>query len=144
LVIRFFALREPANIKGSIKSMLDRCIEGGQAANAAQISTLKSVFRTRLDLASKIFGSNVFRYLDAKGVWQTSVGLYDGVMVALDTLWEGHARIFEKKGHVVNTVEALLSKQSAFRVIIGRPNTAKAVKKRIDLLVKAIAAASVK
>jgi hypothetical protein len=142
LVLRFFALRDRENIKGSIRSMLDRCIENGEAASVAQISTLRNDFKTRLELASDVFGSNVFRYRDEHGDWKPSYPLYDGVMVALDTLWGERDHIRAKKAKVVEAVESLLSGKSAYAVIIGRPNTAKAVKKRINLLVKAIAGAS--
>jgi hypothetical protein len=141
LVLRFFALRDRENIRGSMRSMLDRCIESGQTVSAAQVKVLRNDFRARLEIASKVFGSNVFRYRDEAGSWKPSYPLYDGVMVALDTLWDERASILAKKTKVVQAVESLLSKRSAYEVIVGRPNTANAVKKRINLLVKAIAKA---
>ena len=142
LVLRFFALRDRANIKGSVRSMLDRCMESGENASVNQISTQRDDFRTRLDLARKIFGGGVFRYQDDNGKSKLSHTLYDGVMVALDRLWGERNSLLASKGRVVKAVESLLSRESAYEVIIGRPNTARAVRKRINLLAKTIAAAS--
>lgn len=144
LVLRFFALRDRENIKGSVRSMLDRCIEDGLTASADEILALKSDFRTRLDLAWRTFGGNVFRYRNEQNKWKPSIPLYDAVMVALDTLWGASDRILAEKAKVVQAVDALLSKKAAYEVIIGRPNTATAVKKRIDLLIKVMKAASTK
>jgi hypothetical protein len=63
-------------------------------------------------------------------------------MVALDRLWGERNSLLASKGRVVKAVESLLSRESAYEVIIGRPNTARAVRKRINLLAKTIAAAS--
>jgi hypothetical protein len=142
LVLRFFALRDRENIKGSVRSMLDRCMANKVNASATEIQTLRDDFMNRLNLAAEIFGGSVFRYRDAKGKLELSRTLFDGVMVALDRLWGDRDRILASQQGIVEAVESLLSKESAYEVIIGKPNTAKAVKKRIDLLAKTIAAAS--
>jgi RNase H-fold protein (predicted Holliday junction resolvase) len=63
-------------------------------------------------------------------------------MVALDQLWESRDDVVARRAQVVRALESLLAKKKAYEVIVGRPNTAEAVKKRIDLLVKVIARAA--
>jgi len=138
IVLRFFALRKRANIKGSVRSMLDRCMEEHLNVTSKQLSDLREDFRSRLTLAQNLFGASVFRYKDENGTWLLSQTLYDGVMVAIDRLWAKREHLLSTKARVVARVTHLLRRPSAFEVIIGRPNTAKAVQKRMKLLVKAI------
>jgi len=138
IALRFFALRKRANIKGSVRSMLDRCMEEHLNVTTQQLSDLKEDFQTRLKLAQQLFGAQVFRYKDEDGKLQLSQTLYDGVMVAIDRLWPKRDRLLSARSEVIARVTRLLRKPSAFDVIIGKPNTAKAVKKRMKLLVKAI------
>ena len=138
IVLRFFAFRKRANIKGSVRSMLDHCMEKHVPATEAELAQLEQDFISRLKLARDIFGARVFRYRDEKGEWQLSEPLYDGVMVALDSLWADRDRLLRKRARVARDVTLLLRRPSAYEVILGKPNTAKAVRKRMDLLVKAI------
>jgi hypothetical protein len=138
IVLRFFALRKRANIRGSVRSMLDRCMEQNTHATKAELSDLKRDFQSRLKLARDIFGQRVFQYKDEEGKWQLSRSLYDGVMVALDKLWAKREGLISAKTQVAARVVRLLKRRRAFDVIVGRPNTAKAVAKRMDLLARTI------
>jgi hypothetical protein len=139
LVLRFFAFRKRSNIKGSVRSMLDRCMELHLDDTREELTILKKDFQTRLALASDVFGSHVFHYKDENG-WHSSRTLFDGVMVALDRLWDRRDKITAKKDDVRRRLEELLQKPDAFEVIVGRPNTAKAVLNRMELLTKALKA----
>jgi hypothetical protein len=138
IVLRFFAFRKRANIKGSVRSMLDRCMEEHLNSNEEELTALREEFVSRLQLAQDIFGEHVFRYRDEEKKWQLSQPLYDGLMVALDNLWDNRDRLLKEKVRIVREVKRLLGRPSAFEVIVGRPNTAKAVRKRMDLLLRAI------
>ena len=138
IVLRFFAFRKRANIRGSVRSMLDRCMEEQLNATKAELSDLKDAFKTRLKLAHDLFGTRVFRYKDEDQKWQLSQPLYDGVMVAMDKLWSKRERLLSARTAVVGRVMRLLKRPSAFEVIVGRPNTAQAVQKRMKLLARAI------
>ncbi len=138
IVLRFFAFRKRANIRGSVRSMLDRCMGEHLNATDKELADLKEDFQARLKLARDLFGERVFRYKDEEGKWQLSQPLYDGIMVALDRLWSKRHRLLSARASIIRRVNALLTKPTAFEVIVGRPNTAKAVRKRMDLLVKAI------
>lgn len=138
LVLRFFALRDKSNIKGSVRSMLDNFMEEHEVISDSEMTTLEQDFLARLQLARDIFGDRVFRYKDEDGKWILSQTLYDGVMVALDRLWKKKDHLLSNKDKVIANVERLLRNEKAYEVIVGKPNTAKAVQKRMDLLVRAI------
>jgi hypothetical protein len=138
LVLRYFAFRKRANIRGSVRSMLDRCMEENLTSTLSQLSDFKEDFKTRLQLARDVFGEHVFRYEDEQGNWQLSQTLYDGIMAALDRLWPKHRDLPSKGPEILTRVNHLFKKPSAYEVIVGRPNTAKAVLKRIKILEKAI------
>jgi hypothetical protein len=141
LVLRFFAFRKRSNIKGSVRSMLDRCMAENMNAKEPEINAFIKDFRSRLKLAHDIFGKRVFRYENEKGDLEVSQPLYDGVMVALDRLWDSRANLISAKTRVVEKVERLLGNEAKFEIIVGKPNTAKAVQERMDLLTQAIESA---
>lgn len=142
IVLRFFAFRKTSHIKGSVRAMLDRTLEDNQNISDQQLAQMEEDFKERIKLARDVFGSaKVFRYTDKKGKAQLSQPLYDGVMVALDRLWPRHKEILTAKAAVIRNVERLFKDEHAFEVIVGKPNTAKAVVKRLELLTKAIESA---
>jgi hypothetical protein len=138
LVLRFFAFRKSTNIKGSVRVMLDRVLEEHQNVPGPELAQMAQDFKDRIRLAKEVFGAKVFRYNDKDGKPQLSQPLYDGVMVALERLWPKRKDILASKAAVVKSVDRLFKDDQAFEVIVGKPNTAKAVQKRLDLLTKAI------
>ncbi len=140
LVLRFFAFREKANVKGSIRAMLDRFMKVHMNDPDDQLQVLADLFKTRLKLAHDIFGVHTFRHKDHKGEWQKSYPLYDGVMVALDRLWDSRRELITAKAKINASLTKLLKNEDDFDVIIGKPNTAKAVLQRMDLITDAMKA----
>jgi hypothetical protein len=134
IVLRFFAFRKRSHIKGSVRKMLDSCMEENIDLTEQEIDTLRQCFESRLKLAYDIFEERTFRYVDEDGNWKLSQPLYDGIMVALDQLWEKREKLLTKKKEIRNAIEALLRRPKAYEVIIGRPNTAKAIIRRLELL----------
>ena len=141
LVLRFFAFRKRTNIKGSVRRMLDRCMEDHLNATEPEIETLSKDFTQRITLAQELFGAHAFRYQDEAGEWRPSQPLYDGVMVALDRLWSKRTNLIIAKTKVAHKIAQLLKDEEAFEVIVGKPNTARAVLHRMDLLTKAMESA---
>jgi len=134
IVLRFFAFRKRSRIKGSVRRILDNCMKDYQNAPPGEIGTLKSDFESRLALAHDVFGGQTFRYQDAERNWKLSQPLYDGAMVALDTLWSQRDKVKARKSAVRKHIERLFADEDAYAIIVGRPNTAKAIRARIDLL----------
>jgi hypothetical protein len=138
IVLRFFAFRDSANLRGSVRDILDECMERNVPLDTAQVGRLRAVFISRLKLAESIFRSETFRYSDSNGKSRLSRPLYDAVMIALDVLWEHRSKLLARRAEVVNNISKLLKKQKAFAVIVGKPNTAKAIHQRIDLIRRAM------
>lgn len=138
IVLRFFAFREKSNVKGSVRSMLDRYMVKNKDISESQELELEKVYLSRLKLANSIFGAKVFRFEDRDGKWTLSLPLYDGVMIALDRLWHIKDSLLAERSKVVHDVVRLLRDEDAYEVIVGRPNTARAVQQRMEMLLKAI------
>lgn len=67
IVLRFFAFRESAAIKGSVKSILDKCMEKHRDASALEIEQLQLAFLRALDIAHQIFGAKTFQAKEPLG-----------------------------------------------------------------------------
>lgn len=128
-------------MKGSIRAMLDRFMKTHMNDPDDQLQVLADIFKTRLQLAHDIFGAHMFCHKVDKGEWQKSYPLYDGVMVALDRLWESRKELITAKAKIGASLAKLLRNEDDFEVIIGKPNTAKAVLQRMDLITDAMRAA---
>jgi hypothetical protein len=142
IVLRFFAFSRRGKIKGSVRSMLDKCMEDYLDLSPGDVERIGKEFRERLALAIKLFGKHIFRYEDEDGEWRLSQPLYDAVMVAIDRLWEHRAKLLTHKAEIQKGLAALLGKTDAYEVIVGRPNTAKAIEARIALVESAITRAA--
>jgi hypothetical protein len=65
LFFGFLHFVKRTNIRGSVRSMLDRCMESNNSPSSAQLKALQLDFESRLETAAQIFGdAHVFRYKD--------------------------------------------------------------------------------
>src|SRR5207244_4355051 len=88
LVLRFFALDNEAHVQGSMRSMLDRCMERNLEITAEQADELGKRYVERLAFADELFDGQPFALTPPGQERHRPVaGVYDGVMVALDGLW---------------------------------------------------------
>ncbi len=90
-----------------------------------------------VQLAYLIFGKRVFR-LKTKGKWELSIPLYDAIMIAIFRLWDRREQLVKEKTQVIARVENLLNDSNAYEVIVGRPNTAQAIRHRLRILTEAV------
>jgi hypothetical protein len=92
LVLRYFALKEPNNIRGSMKSMLDRAIKA--SISEQQGESLKAEYVERLKFLYDLFQGHPFELpADEKGRVRVSAAVYDSSMVAINDLWPQHERM---------------------------------------------------
>ena len=133
IVLRFFAFRR-GKLKGSVRSMLDKCMEDNVETPSEEVERQGQEFRERLGVALKIFGKHAFRYLEEDGTLRISQPLYDAVMVGIDRLWDERTGLVKRRVAIRAGLTKLLKHEDAYIVIIGRPNTAKAIEARIALL----------
>ena len=128
LVLRFFALRDIDNIRGSMKSMLDRAMEKQLSEEDAE--TAIEEYKERLLFLYNLFNEKPFTV----GREKVSAALYDASMVAIGRLWDRRHAIEQDQNNVIKRLGTALDDDEEYEIIIGRHNTADAVRGRIDLL----------
>ena len=140
IVLRFFAFRDKEKIKGSVRRMLDQCMESNQNIGDKQVKKLKDDFISRLALVEKIFGNDAFVVPKELGSRQ-SRPLFDALMIAVDRLWGDKELLVAKSAALQKQLVVRLKRPKSYSLIVGRPNTADAVKKRISLVENAFKSA---
>jgi hypothetical protein len=143
LVLRYFALRDEANIRGSMKAMLDRAMEQRVKISEAETEVLEQNFRERFAFLHALFDGAPFRLPpDEKGRTRVSAALYDASMVAIDRLWSDRDAIEADKPRVQARMAATLANEEQLTVLTGQGNTANAVRERIALMVATLTPAA--
>lgn len=135
LVLRFFAFRDKRAIKGSVKSILDKCMEANAALTREELQPMRDDFSSRVDLAAKLLGLNAFklRDLDSDRIY-LSQPYYDAVMVACDRMFDHRQALLKKKSALREELQRKLSEPGNRELIVGKANTADAIKKRLDFV----------
>jgi Protein of unknown function DUF262 len=141
IVLRFFAFRNKKKIKGSVKRMLDQCMIDNKEISPGDVKTFKADFSTRLNLIHEIFGQSAF-LLPKRFGNRHSRPLFDALMVAADRQWSNKNTLLKKRTALRKGLSNMLHRRGTYALIVGRPNTADAVKARIDLAEKIFRAAT--
>lgn len=137
LVLRYFALRDDKNIRGSMKSMLDRSMADRVNISQEDADALETEYIGRLTLAFKIFGPKPFLLPpDEKGRERLSAALYDATLVALHRLWAHRADFEAKRAEIKQRMLDEYATGASAQILTGQGNTAQAVKDRITLIEK--------
>lgn len=135
LVLRYFALKDDANIRGSMRAMLDRAME--RAITEEEGVELKQEFTDRFAFLYELFESAPFRLPpDEKGRVRVSAAIYDAAMVAINDLWGMREEILADAPAVRQRMADAISSEEGMTVLTGQGNTANAVKGRIVLMRK--------
>jgi hypothetical protein len=135
LVLRYFALRDTSNIRGSMKAMLDRAMESRMKTPTREVDDLKDEYRSRLKAAADIFGQRPFALPpDEKGRERVSAAIYDATLVALHRLWAHLPALLKHSGTIQKSLLAAYKHPDNSTILTGQQNTAQAVRDRISLL----------
>jgi hypothetical protein len=135
LVLRFFAFRDARAIKGSVKSILDKCMEANAPLFDHQLQSLREAFCSRVDLASKLLGVNAFKLRDPEfDKLRLSHPYYDAIMVSCDRLFGSRQALMKKRIVLRSSLQRELSKPENHELIVGRANTADAIRKRLTFV----------
>lgn len=135
LVLRYFALKDPRNIRGSMKSMLDRAMD--TEITEQQGDALRMEYNERFLFLYNLFQGHPFELPpDERGRVRVSAAVYDSSMVAANELWAQHDAIAEDAASVRARMASALVDQSQVVVLTGAGNTATAVRNRIALMRK--------
>lgn len=133
LVLRYFALKDDSNIRGSMKSMLDRTME--REITDEERETFKQEFTERFEFLYEIFGGAPFALPpDDKGRIRLSAAIYDAAMVAINDLWHVRNDIQNEAAAVRQRMSDATADPAKVTILTGQGNTAKAVKDRINLM----------
>ena len=133
LVLRYFALKDQGNIRGSMRSMLDRAME--KKLTEEEAAAAVEEYKQRFSFLYKLFRKKPFIIISRTDKRRkASAALYDASMVALDRLWSSKGDIMNDRTGVAKRLKAAVGDWQKYELIIGRRNTAEAVKGRIDLL----------
>ncbi|OUC15037.1 MAG: hypothetical protein B0A82_09040 [Alkalinema sp. CACIAM 70d] len=136
LIVRYFALRDDRNIRGSMKSMLDRAMENGMSYNADQVDALRVEFLKNLNTAIDVFGDDTFLLPpDDKGRRRVSAAMYDSTLVALNRIRTSPEDLVKNRAKIQKALKRVMDTESV-RLLTGQENTAQAVKDRIELMRK--------
>jgi hypothetical protein len=135
LVLRYFALRDQGNIRGSMKAMLDRAMESRMTISEQAVSALKEEYLARLQLAAEIFSPHPFLLpADDKKRMRISAALYDASLVALHRQWTHADTLKNHSRQIKARLQHEFTQADSAPVLTGQGNTAQAVKDRISLL----------
>ena len=134
LVLRYYALRTTDNIKGSMKSMLDRTMEN-TTLTPRDIDHWKSEYEERLSFLYDLFDRRPFRLLTDEGRQEKiSAGIYDASMVAVDSAWEQRSQIKADQTGFQARMKRAIQEEDTRILLTGTKNTAEAIRQRIDLM----------
>ena len=133
LVLRYFALKDAGNIRGSVKAMLDRAMDKDVAD--AEVDAFKDDYRNTFKFLYEIFDGKPFALPpDEKGNVRISAAIYDASMVAANQLYNHKNTILTDAAGVRARMQATLSDQEQFTVLTGSGNTANSIRARIALM----------
>ena len=137
LVLRYFALRDDENIRGSMRSMLDRAMEQRVKMTEDDAASAGARFKERFSFLYDLFDKIPFRLPpDERGRERVSAALYDASMVALDRIWDRHSEVMANKTNVQQQLKQVMLDPEKLSLLTGQANTAQAVKDRIALMSK--------
>lgn len=132
-VLRYFALKDESNIRGSMQSMLDRAMS--VKISEKQKVCWKRQYMERLKFLYDLFDGQPFRLPPEKGERpRLSAAIYDACMVAIDCLWESRDMIDRSKENVIKGMGAAMRNPEKRELLTGQKNTAGSVKERIELV----------
>ena len=133
LVLRYFALKDDANIRGSMKSMLDRAM--GVQITEAEGEVWKQEFEERFTFLYHLFDGRPFRLPpDEHGRERLSAAFYDASLVAINNYWEVRDEIEANKACIQARMKEAMGDTDNIIILTGQKNTAEAVRQRINLM----------
>lgn len=129
LVLRFFAIRETIenDLHGSLKKLLDKSMQAHQKDNKESLNENEVLFKSCISKLFHLFDGDPFTLLSKK----VSKPLYDALMVALS--FKPDADLESYKEEIEKRLDAALTDDDRYEVLVGRGNTVSAIKERVLL-----------
>jgi len=137
LVLRFFALQDDVNIKGSMRSILDNCMRRNDRPTQAQLADAASAFEGAVQICDELFdGSPFLLPADDKGNQRISVALFDALMVGTYRRSQYASKMRLKKVEICKLIDKAIREDMS--LFTGKANTAQSIKDRIQKVVEII------
>ena len=134
LVLRFFALDNDEHIRGSMRAMLDRCMERNIDFSQEQFVAEAERYLSRLHFADKLFDGRPFNLSsNGKDNLRPNAGIYDGVMLAIDSLWKKRNKLYANKALLLADYKKVVSMKAHTGALTGSANTAADIRGRIKI-----------
>jgi hypothetical protein len=134
IVLRYFAFKDKTKVKGSVKKILDDCMEREQNMSEEMAKEQESLFIQRLNACHNIFEANTFRLPEDKSTPKLSQPLFDAVMVAVDRLYSRKDELIAKRKKIQTAFSKELKETANYELVVGKPGTADAIKRRADFV----------
>jgi hypothetical protein len=132
-VLRVFALAEDANISGSMKVILDRCMKNNLKRTPEEISDLRARFLITLQISISFFNKQPFLLpKTGKAKQRVSLAFFDAVMVAVWRRLHHSAAMQLASAAIRDGIAAALLEN--IDELTGKANTAISIKSRIDVI----------
>ena len=140
IVLRFFAFKDITKISGSVRAMLDNTMIRYRTSGEDELRVLRAEFTSALDLCVKIFRTQAFR-IPAHGKYRSRLSrpFFDAQMVVMHDFAERRTALARNAKTITESVQFLATPASkTYDLMVGRANTADAVKCRIKAVRKAV------
>ena len=135
IVLRFFALKDEQYIRGSMKEILDSCMDRNKNIAENELQNLRGEYVELIESCEKIFGEETFLLPpDDKGNRRISIALYDAIMVSLSKRRPLITKYVEEKEKVTAKVVDVLQNPAKMALLVGKANTSQAIKDRISTI----------
>lgn len=133
LVLRFFAIRETIqnDLKGSLKSILDKTMGKNQKINDNEKQEFKDLFNNTLKRLTSGLG---YDFILLPGTKRPSRPLFDALMVAASR--REYIDISNDSEAIKRRLAECMSSQEQYDILVGRGNTIDAIKSRVSLAEK--------
>lgn len=133
LVLRFFALKEDASIRGSMQSILDGCMKRNEDITRDQLRTEADTFEQAINAAHDLFDGRPFLLpADEKGHRRISVALYDALMVGIHRSASKFPLDKKRKTQARTKIDRVVAENP--ELFTGKANTAQSIKDRIQTI----------
>lgn len=140
MVLRFFALRHAAHYKNGMQGFLDLYMRKSVTFDNKDIEILESQFTETLDLASYVYGDQLFRPFNAaSNSWASKAhkAYADAVMVGMSSFLTRAEKVNGRADEIRHATEEMFRTQEK-ETFTGRGNTKEDIQKRIRLFVEMV------
>jgi hypothetical protein len=131
IVLRFFALLDDDSIRGSMRRILDNCMQSHENISDNRVVHYETTYSRIIEACYEIFEGVPFRLpAEERKRQRVSIPLYDAVTVAIYRRLDQLDAFVEHADRLRSDFAVGLANN--LELVTGRANTAQAIRERID------------